>query len=176
MMEEMTEQEEEKLSNIKKLIVGMAIGIVVVGIIVSGIALQISQKPSTSPYVEVKYGIIGWYHVYLESEACLVLNLAITNKGYGDGVIVNGYGFSLNIGNTSYNQTFNGVLIPESSSPSGFSLIASTLQSATLLNGRSETGTIIFEVPGQRINSTFTLQCPMSLPNSTAVNVKISES
>ncbi|HML01918.1 MAG TPA: hypothetical protein VK487_00950 [Candidatus Bathyarchaeia archaeon] len=79
----MTVQEEKKPSNIKKIIVGIVIGIIIIGTIVAGIALQISQsthasnaptfsllsvnstligtKPEFSAYVTTKKGDLSKY-------------------------------------------------------------------------------------------------------------------
>jgi hypothetical protein len=158
--------QEEKPSTIKKIIVGIIIVLVIIGVIVAGIAVQIFQKPSSSPYVDVKYETVGWYYTYplSDNQSCLVLNLTITNKGYTDGIVIypdyplSLNGFGLNISNVVY-PPISGVSISNSSVWLGYTDISATLPSITILNNGNVTGTIIFEFPKQQYNQPFTLLC-----------------
>ena len=172
MREELTVQE-EKPSTIKKIIVGIVIGIVVVGIIVSGIALQISQRlgSSNSPYVEVYYKTIGWSYTY-DNHAYLVLNVAITNKGYTDGVPIANALFWVNISNVEYGST-KYVPITNSTGPLGYSELYLTLQPVTLMNNGTINGTILFELPRTLYNQPFTLICTMTTTKYQKINVRI---
>jgi hypothetical protein len=168
----MNTETEEKKSSIKRIAVGILIAILIVAAIVFAL-----YNPNSSLYVEVKYKTVGWYYTYPSSDnkTCLVLNLTITNKGYTDGVTVLPFDdFSLIISNVAY-STIIGAMIPNSSELLGHSYISPTLQSVTLMNGGSETGTIMFEFSKQLYNQPFTLQCSMNTTKSVAVSVRISK-
>jgi len=167
---------EEKKSSRKKILVMVGIIAIVAVIVLAVVWAQ--YQPTVSPYVEVKYTTVGWYYTYplSDNKACLVLDLTITNNGYTDGVSVLLYpDFSLKINNVVYNSDI-GLMISNSSALLGWTYISSTLQLVTLMNGGSETGTIIFEFPKQQYNQPFTLQCSMTTTKYVAVSVKISGS
>jgi hypothetical protein len=148
----MTVQEEKKSSPIKKIIIGILIGIVVVGAVVAGIALQIFQNPSssTSPYVELDYKTVGWFfgstllggtynHTYL------ILNVNIINHGYSSV-----YWGSLNV--TINGQEYQAeYYCPTLYNSTGINAIQYDFSSLTLsiyysLNdGQSAKGYVIFE-------------------------------
>jgi hypothetical protein len=167
--------QEEKPSTIRKIIVGIVIAIVVVGIIVSGIAFQMSQRlgSGNSPYVEVYYKTIGWNYTY-DNHAYLVLNVTITNKGHTDGVPVANALFWVNISNVEYGST-ESISITNSTGPLGYSELYLSLQPVTLMNNGTLNGTILFELPKTLYNQPFTLICTMTSTKYQKVNVRISE-
>lgn len=171
----------EKKDSRKKL--RIIIGVVAIVAIIAIAVIWSQYQPTSSNYVEIEYKTVGWYHTYPSSDmkACLVLNLTITNKGYTDGVKIYPYnplslgGFGLTLSSITYDPT-SIVLILNSSSLLGYSSVGSTLQSATLMNDGSETGTIIFEFSQQELHEPFTLQCSMTTTKYASVSVKISGS
>ena len=164
--------QEEKPSTLKKIIVGIVIAIVIVGVIVSGIALQISQR-TNSPYVEVDYKTIGWNYTY-DNHAYLVLNLTIINKGYTDGVPVGNALFGVNMSNVEYGST-ESIPITNSTGTLGYTELYLTLKPVTLMNNGTANGTILFELPKTLYNQPFTLICTMTTTKYQKVNVRISE-
>jgi hypothetical protein len=169
---------EENKSSRKKIFIVVSV-IVIVAIIALVVAELHFSTPfsAPSPYVEVKYRIVGAYNAYplSDNNTCLVLNLTVTNKGYTDEVWVLGYpNFSLNISNVVYKA------IPTGNTPISDGLLGyhylyfNTLPQAFLMNNESATGTIMFKFPKQLNNSPFTLQCSMTTLKDQTVNVKIS--
>jgi uncharacterized membrane protein len=178
--------EPTKKSSHKNRIITLAVlAIVIAGIVVLYYIKTNSYQPTTSsniltssPYVEVNYTTVGWHYTYplSDNEACLVLDLTITNEGYTDRVSVLAFtDFSLKISNVLYHPII-GVMIPNSSEPLGFSYVSPTLQSVTLMDGGSESGTIMFEFSKQVYNQPFALQCSMTTTKYATVSVKISGS
>ena len=166
-----------------KKIIAVAIGIILIAsIIVVGIILSnpqpsnsatnnVSSSPTpkptstptkSSPNVSVVYSTLSWGYTYptTNNQAYLVLSLTITNNGYTDGVPIypdnplSLSGFGLTINNVSYSPAF-AVTISNSSSILGMSLLSPTLQSVTLMNGGSTSGTIIFQVPSSQYEQPF---------------------
>ena len=168
--------QEEKPSTIKKIIVGMVIGLVIMGVIVAGMAVQISQRPSSSssPYVEVYYKTVGWNYTY-DNHAYLVLNVTITNKGYTDGVPVANALFWVNTSNVEYGST-ESIPITNSTGPLGYSELYLALKPVTLMSNGTVNGTIHFELPKTLYNQPFTLICTMTTTKYQKVNVRISGS
>jgi hypothetical protein len=155
----------------KKIAIGVAVAVIIIIVSIVGLYLYSQQLP----YLEVKYKTLGWYYTSDNESACLVLNLTITDKGYTNEIAIDPpLDFSLNISNVIYDFPSASVTIFNSSVPYsspywGTSSISSTLQYATLINGGSDTGTIIFVIPKQLYNQPFTLRC------SITTNVKISK-
>jgi hypothetical protein len=120
--------QEEKPSTIKKIIVGIIIGLVIIGFMVAGIAVQIFQETSpsssTSPYVEVDYKLSDWYNSTLSGPTTYTVdfNVTIMNRGYSDAV--QNPDFSLTVNNVVYYGhdflgSFSNVLIESSGKVSG---------------------------------------------------------
>jgi hypothetical protein len=145
MREELIVQE-EKPSTIKKIIVGIIIGLVIIGTIVAGIALQISQRlsSSNSPYVEVDYKTFGWFYGYNNNYTYLVLNVSIINHGYSQvnvqSISLSG-GFSVTINNAVFPQIY----VAAVKTLETYTLITTTLSDVILLNTGETSGTIIFQ-------------------------------
>jgi hypothetical protein len=174
--------QKKKISRKLILIIAVVVAIVaVIAFMIIGSQNQLITLPGTpSPYVEVNYTTVGRYCTYPSSdnEACLMLNLTITNRGYADEVSVWLPSFTitmLNVSKVLY-PPLAGEKISNSSDTNGWSFISTTLQSEILPNGESETGTIIFEFPSLLLNQTFTLQCSMVTTKHAAANVRISGS
>jgi len=173
---------EENKSSRKKMF--STVSIIAIVAIIAVAVIWSQYQPTSAAYVEVNYKTVGWYYTVPKDEAVLVLNLTVTNKGYAEGVNVSGYGpdFSLNISNANYNPTsyiipiFNSSIPLNNTGPQYNLGPKYTLQGMTLMNGQSDTGTIVFELPKQQYNKPFTLKCAMKTTKNQAVNATISGS
>lgn len=187
-MTRMNTTTEEKPSLRKKVLV--ILGIIVMGVIIIVAAVGSQYHPTPTPYVEVDYKTFGWYYTYplSDNQSCVILNITVTNNGYAEGVYYywedgNPTSFSLNISNVAGTLLYyQQIQLANSSSPSGYSVFIQNYFPYShyewLLNGTSDTGTMVFEFPKQLYNQPFTLRCSMGSVNyiHKTINVKISGS
>jgi hypothetical protein len=175
---------EEKPTSRKK--VWVILGIIVMGAIIIVAVVGEEYHPSHSPYVEVHYKTFGWYYTYplSENKSCVVLNVTVTNRGYTEGVYYyfkdwDPLSFTLKIGNVSGVLPYQySIWVANSSSPSGHNTVETYFSYPyELLNGTTNSGTIVFLFPKQLYNQTFTFGCSMGSMNYVhkTVSIRISE-
>jgi hypothetical protein len=153
---------------------------VVIGVIISGIALQLSQKPSssTSPYVEVDYRTVGWFYdsivSYTQNCTYFLFNVTITNKGYSKAILTEPWDFSILINDVTYSawglgsvptSLYNGTTTTEEigTPPLNYSYTTvedfapkfSAVPSVSIANGSQISGIIAFQLTTKP--QTFTL-------------------
>ena len=120
--------QEEKPSTIKKIVVGIITGLLIVGVTNAGIAVQVFQETSpstsTSPYVEVDYKLSDWYNSTLSGPTTYTVdfNVTIMNRSYSDAV--QNPDFFLTVNNVVYDghdfpDSFSNVLIESGGKVSG---------------------------------------------------------